>query len=285
MAIRVQAVRFYRVPMKTRFPFRYGIASLTELPHLLVICDVEIDGRRSTGISADGLAPKWFTKDPATSFEDDDLPAMQTVIRHAADVALAAGTQADFFAWWQVLHREQSAWAGQNQIAPLLSGLGCSLLERAVIDAFCRHHQRPFHELLRANALGIRLGDMRSELTGLQPADVLPNPPLSSVAVRHTVGLADPLTDQEIPHDQQLDDGLPHSLAAAIQAYGLRYFKVKLSGDLAGDHERLRRLVEVFQQEVGADYRFTLDGNENYPSVAAFREHWEHHRQHAPIRE
>ncbi|MHC4996137.1 MAG: hypothetical protein ACYTGQ_13910, partial [Planctomycetota bacterium] len=46
---------------RTRFPFKYGIASLTAVPHLFVRATVEIDGQTVTGVASEGLPPKWFT--------------------------------------------------------------------------------------------------------------------------------------------------------------------------------------------------------------------------------
>src|SRR3989442_15955786 len=71
---------------RTRFPFRYGIASMTEVPHLFVRTRVTAAGKSSYGLTAEGLPPKWFTKNPATTFEQD-LPEMLEVIRHAANLA------------------------------------------------------------------------------------------------------------------------------------------------------------------------------------------------------
>src|SRR5437899_6854079 len=71
---------------RTRFPFRYGIASMTEVPHLFVRTRVTVAAKSSLGLTAEGLPPKWFTKNPATTFEQD-LPEMLEVIRHAANLA------------------------------------------------------------------------------------------------------------------------------------------------------------------------------------------------------
>src|ERR1051326_3917977 len=71
---------------RTRFPFRYGIASMIEVPHLFVRARVAVDGKSSLGLTAEGLPPKWFTKNPATTF-DQDLPEMMEVIGHALKLA------------------------------------------------------------------------------------------------------------------------------------------------------------------------------------------------------
>src|SRR5438876_991781 len=66
MSIKVQEIELRVLNMRTRMPFRYGIAALTALPHLFVRCIVDVNGKTHAGIAADGLPPKWFTKDPHT---------------------------------------------------------------------------------------------------------------------------------------------------------------------------------------------------------------------------
>ena len=83
---RIAAIRFNVLPMQTRFPFKYGIASMSALPHLFVTAEVETGGRMLQGIASEGLPPKWFTKNPDTLFEAD-LAEMLAVIK--ADFNLA----------------------------------------------------------------------------------------------------------------------------------------------------------------------------------------------------
>ncbi len=283
MNIRLRDVSFYKLPMRTRFPFRYGIATLTELPHLFVRAEVEIDGTRCVGMSADGLPPKWFTKNPDSSFEDDDLPEMLAVIRAAADTAMEVGGQQSFFDWWWRLYDLRSRRAEQDNIPLLLNGLGVSLVERAVLDAFCRHAGRPLHELAASGALGLQFGMLWKDLAGIKPSDFVVSPPSDSIIVRHTIGMADPLTDAEISPADQLHDGLPHSLEACIRRYGLTHFKIKLQGDLQVDRERLREIARIIAEAGSADCKFTLDGNENYTTIDDFRQHWNELRSDAAL--
>jgi hypothetical protein len=252
-------------------PFRFGIVTMTHTPHFVVRALVEIDGVAQHGFAADNLIPKWFTKNPNAQYRDE-IAAMIEMARHAAETAAALPASPSVFALWQEVSREQDRWARERGIPPLLSNLGVSLIERAVIDAACRAAHTPFARAVRSNALGIDLGAIHKELAGLAPADLLPPAPRRSVILRHTVGMADPLTDAEA-HDHA-DDGLPVSLEAFIRAHGLTHFKIKLSGDVERDRERLHRLAAVIERHT-PDYRFTLDGNENYRQVAPFRELWE----------
>src|SRR5829696_447250 len=162
--IGVKDVQFNVLNMRTRMPFRYGIASMTALPHLFVRLEAEVKGKRVTGLASEGLPPKWFTKHPETSFRAD-LDDMLAVIRHAAGVALEAPSAESIFAWWQALYGAQTAWGAVEGHPPLLSGLGASLLERAALDAFCRATAMPFPEAVRTNVLGVHLSALHPELT------------------------------------------------------------------------------------------------------------------------
>jgi hypothetical protein len=265
--------------MRTRFPFKYGIASLTALPHLVLQATVEVNGTLADGITSEGLPPKWFTKAPDTTFEQD-LPAMLAVIENAVNVALASPSTT-FFNLWRNLYDEQAAWASAKGHPPLLANLGVSLVERALLDALCRHLGRPIHKVIRENLLGIRLGDVRPELNDLSLAEALPKKPRSTIIARHTIGLGDPLTSDDVIDETRADDTLPLDLESCIRAYGLTHFKIKVCGNLFTDLPRLRTIAEL----LGPQALFTLDGNEQYASIAAFREHWEAWREDETVRE
>ena len=276
---------FFVLPTRTRFPFRYGIASLTDVPHLFVRTRVTSGNGSSVGLTAEGLPPKWFTKDPATTFEQD-LPDMIEAIGHAADLAeQIAHRPVTFFALWQELDRLQGEWRTSRGLAPLLAGLGVALVERAVLDGLCRLAAQPLHRIVAENRLGLRLGEIYAELEGSELADLLPRGPLTSCFVRHTIGLADALSPGELLPEERVDDGLPQDLEASIRAYGLRYFKVKLSGAVDRDLPRLRNLAQLLDRETGAQFFVTVDGNENFADFAAFRVLWERLASDPALRE
>ena len=284
MTVRVVEIEFFRLDMQTRFPFRYGIAKLTGLQHLIVRMSVQVSGKTVHGYSADGLTPKWFTKNPNTIFEDDDLPEMLRVIGHAANLAKTSDEMPSVFRWWLELYRNQHAWASGQSVPPLLAGFGVSLMERAMIDAVCRATGVNFFEAVRNNLFEIEFSKIAPSLGHLQPADVLPNRPKSAVSLRHTIGLSDPLTDNEITAADRAEDGLPQSLESCIEKYGLDHFKVKLSGNMDADVERMTRLAKMFAGQPGRPIQFTLDGNEQYQTISDFREVWEVLRSDASAR-
>ena len=183
---------------------------------------------------------------------------MLTVIRHAVESLRDVSTAESAFDFWLSVYREQETWAASTGYPPLLWGFGVSLVERAVIDAVCRASGKPFGSAVREGALGIRLGDIHPELEGVDPASLLVGQPLRSIQVRHTVGLADPLTNADIPASERLTDGLPQSLEDNIQVYGLTHLKIKLCGD--ADQDRARGSRERSARGGGAVSR-RLDGN------------------------
>jgi L-alanine-DL-glutamate epimerase-like enolase superfamily enzyme len=269
MTVKVLSVSFAHRWVRTRFPFRYGIASMTEAPHVLVRTQVECGGRIFEGLSAETWVPKWFVKDPVTTY-GEDLPDMCRTLAHAADAAMAPREALTFFAWWRHLYAAQSELAGTPGIPPLLAHLGTAMLERAVCHALCRATGRSIHALWQENTAGVNLAVIRPQCSGLKPTDVLPAKPSPALIVRHTVGLGDPLTDTEVT--EPLHDGLPHSLEENIRAFGLTHFKIKLAGHRENDTARLERLAALLPD--GA--RFTLDANENYPDIRIFRAHWDY---------
>lgn len=270
MRFAISAIHFHVLPMRTRFPFKYGIASMSALPHLFVTADVEVGGKKIPGIASEGLPPKWFTKDPVTPFETD-LAEMLAVIQNAARLARnAAEKSVSFFEFWRSIYDEQDLWARTKSIPPLLANLGVSLMERAVLCGLCWADGRPFHQLLASGAFEIDLGSVRPELQGIAVNRVVSSPPISKVFVRHTVGLGDPLRAADIPENERLRDGLPYGLDESIRAYGLRYFKIKVCGRPEIDVPRLREITAVITENCRSGFVATLDGNEQFESLAAF---------------
>ena len=281
MSLRIADHEIRIANLRLRIPFKYGIATMTQMPYLFLRLTVEIGARRATGTSADCLPAKWFTKDPARDV-NEEVFEMLRVIRHAAQTARGlSGPSA--FALWRELHAAQDAWARQEQLPPLLAHFGTSLVERAVIEAVCRDAGKPFAALLRAGGLGLRLGEIHPELADTALEDGLPAIPLPEVIARHTIGLADPLTEADIPEADRLHDGLPQSLEACSARHGLKHFKVKVTGQLAPDLERTRRVAAVIKAGTRGEFAFSLDGNEAFKTVAEFRAYWEQFRADAVI--
>lgn len=275
MRFQIHDICFHVLPMQTRFPFKYGIASMNALPHLFVTLTLVVDGKEAVGTASEGLPPKWFTKDPDTCFEQD-LAEMLAVIQNASRLArLASANPVNYFQWWRELYAEQTRWATVKSVPPLLSGLGVSLIERALLDGLCKAASTPLHRLLGTEALGINLGEIRDELHGITVTQTLSPTPLPRIAVRHTIGLADPLDLDDVAESEAVKDGLPHTLKDCIRAYGLRYFKIKVCGQSETDLARLQKITSILVQECPSGFQATLDGNEQFNDLSSFRDFYD----------
>lgn len=271
-AVRVRAVEacFYVRNVRTRMPFRYGVAQLVGYPILHVRLEVEVEGGiRAEGVAADALPPKWFDKNPHKDFRDNvnDLLAVTSAAR---DVYLSTHEFLTPFrlsleGWSAVM-----AFADEAGLNHLTAGFGAALFERAVLDAVGHALNTPCATLLRENFVGVEMAAVHPELGALEPQDVLPEHPLDRMWIRHTVGLSDPLRTEDIAPAERVDDGLPQSLEEYIARHRLRYFKIKVSGDTDADLLRLGEIAVLLDAHIEEPYYITLDGNEQYKSLEPF---------------
>jgi hypothetical protein len=184
--------------------------------------------------------------------------------------AFAVGTT--FFPAWVSCQERINRQCADWKLPPLLASFGSSLMERAILDAACRRHTTSFAKAVRENLFGIDAALVHPQLRGAAPRDWLPATPERAVHVRQTVGLGDPLTSDEIPESDRLNDGWPQAIEDYATRRGVRYYKVKVSNRLEHDLERLTRLARLLQAHLGPDYRLTLDGNEQYKRAEDFEE-------------
>jgi len=242
--VRFREAEIYLRHVRTRITFRYGTAVVTGQPYAHVRAVVEVEGRKNTGLSAAALPPAWFDKAPDRT-HDDDIRDLLRSLRTAIEI-YAAVKPSDPFALHCAAEPQARRRLGDQD--DLTAGFGVALMDEAVADAVCRATGRTFHSALREDLLGF----------GALP---LPTRPLDRIFVRHTVGMGDPIVKEDVT--SPVGDGLPETLEEVIRAYGVRTFKVKVSGDAGASIERLRRIAGVLDREAG-DYRATLDGNEQF---------------------
>jgi hypothetical protein len=266
--------------VKLRLPFRFGIVTLTEAPQIFVRARIRMqDGRESEGISAELLVPKWFDKSPDLS-HDDNFNQLRTALSVARKFLLAAGEDTPFGLSASVeaaIHAECTT----RKLGGLIASFGLALLDRAIIDALGRLENRTVFQLAQENRFGLTDAtapdlagfELDRFLAGLRPAQ--------TIHARHTVGLVDALTKAET-EGKRLDDGLPESLEEAVAAYGHRYFKLKVGGDLAADIERLSGIAAVLDRAT-EPYFATLDGNEQYHDIEGVAALWRRISDEPPL--
>jgi hypothetical protein len=253
----------------TRMPFRFGVITMRASPVLTLAVGIEDErGRRATGYAADFLAFRWFDKRPERSLADNcaDLIAAIDVAR---DVYLDAGRK-DLrtpFELFLKTYPEIDRWALASGFNRLGASFGSSMLERAVIDGLGRLSGKTYFELVREDDLGFDLGAITSELAGRRITEFLPSQPLEHLAVRHTVGLVDPITAADV--SEPVNDGLPETLEDYLVHDGGRCLKIKVAGALDDDIDRLESIAFLLARHPRA-YRISLDGNEQYKELDAF---------------
>ena len=253
--------------VRTRMPFRYGVATLTAVPILHTLVTVEINGsERVQGISADILPPKWFDKRPVKSYEDNVFDLLRS-LEIATTTALGERHPATVFDLWLRLHHATLDAAPDHDLNALTAAHGPTLLERALIDAVAKHAKADFHRAVRGNLLGIRASAIHAELDDDAVLRHLPAQPLPCIRVRHTVGLSDPLTESDLAQTDIPEDGLPRTLEDYLARTGITMLKIKIRGDLDADLERLGAIAELLEHYAGRDYGVSLDGNEQYENA------------------
>lgn len=272
--VSLREIGFTMRNVRTRMPFRYGVATLTSVPILHVRAEVELaGGSRAEGLSADILPPKWFDKDPAKSYEENVDDLLFAARQAARAFAEASREPRPVFDIWRDGHAETLRAGDRRGLDHLTASHGSTLMERALIDAVGRAGGRTWHQLLTdpANPLGLDLGAILPALAGLPPSAAVAPRPSASIAVRHTVGLTDPIRDADVPEGEVLDDGLPQSLEAYLAVQGLRWLKVKVGGDHEADLERLTSIARLLDEIPGAGRcAVSLDGNEQYTELDGF---------------
>jgi hypothetical protein len=257
--LRMREVRLFQRPVTLRLPFRFGAATVTQCPQAFVRVRAEADGRTVEGASAELMVPKWFDKSPALTHEQN-FEQLRESLRNARDALLADADAQTPFMHAQTAGEAAIAVSVTRGLPRLAAQFGAAVLDKAVADAALRAAGLSWVDGLRAGVLG---DPWSTRLAVARP---------SQVVLRHTVGLADRLTDSDPGADPR--DGLPATLEAAIRRYGLHHFKLKLCGRIEADLERLTRIADVLQRLAG-DWRVTLDGNETFADAADLGRFWQ----------
>ena len=261
----VTAIELFERPVTFRLPFRFGAATVTEAPQAFVRASIRAtDGRDAQGMTAELMIPKWFDKSPERS-NSENIDDLRAALALAATAYCSNSAPRTAFGHAVFHYRALLDQGGRQRLNPLTMSYGAALADRAILDALCR-----LRDVSIGTALWLNLPGLSADLTpDLAHFDfegflaTLKAP--TSVDARHTVGMADPLTDYDVDAAAYPNDGLPVSLAAVIARYRNRWFKVKLRGDVAADVARLCSVAPVLEQ-AGA-YRVTLDGNEQFPDA------------------
>jgi hypothetical protein len=266
MRFSVKEIRFFERQVRLRLPFRFGVVTLTEAPQAFARARIALaNGKESEGAAAEMLAPKWFDKNPAQSNEAD-IEQLRASLRLARDAYLADGENTAFGHSIEI-YGPQLALGAVSGLNNLTASFGPALIDRALLDALCRALGVPFYDAIRKNVPGITAPGWQQDLMAFDMDEFLFDlKPASSIAARHTVGMLDPITAADVK--EKLNDGLPQTLEEVVAGYGHRWFKLKVSGDVKADVERLAAISSVLN-EIKDPYHATLDGNEQFGDAGA----------------
>lgn len=262
----VRELRFGVRPVRLRLPFRFGAVTLQACPQLFVRAEVEVAGHaHAAGHAAEMMVPKWFDKRPGFT-QADNVAHLQRSCERAAQAYLNDASASPFGLFTR--HYAALMKAGEDDGATALSSAyGQALIDRAVLDAACRALNVSFFDAARGNLFGMRGDPLIDDMNGFDwNAWLASLQPLRRIEARHTVGMLD-----ELSAARDGDDGLPITLPAVIERYGVRVFKIKLGGDPATDIARLGAVLGVLDARVPG-HRYTLDGNEQYRDVTSLAE-------------
>lgn len=267
--IKIRTGRIGLTDVFARMPFRFGVVTVEAAVSATLELDLEVDGTPVRGYAADFLAYKWFDKRPEKSAADN-VNDLLSILEDA--LAFVPGLPAqDAFSLWRALDTEMRAQAPASGHNALMAGFGTSMIERAVLDGMGRALNLPFDTLIRGDATGFRPEALFPELSALTLAEALPPVSLKRVALRHTVGMVDPIDDDDLPRDQRRNDGLPETLEDYLRDDSIRYLKIKVAGEQAADLDRLRRIAGLLERlNLASEVRLTLDGNEQFTALADF---------------
>jgi hypothetical protein len=269
----IEAIDFLERPVRFRLPLRCGAATLAEAPQAFARATIRLAGAKhlAMGAAAEMMIPKCLDKDPVLS-DRGNIDQLRRSLLLARDAYLADRKPATAYEHHVRHYRNGLAARVETGLVPLAASYGPALVDRALLDALARALGVSFHGLMRANGVGFDPALLAPEFAGFDAdAFLRARQPLSAVAARHTIGLAEPLSESD-PAGGDPRDGLPRSLAAIIAAYGHRYFKIEIGGDSQADRKRLVRIAAIL--DALPDYRVTLDANEQFEDAAAVEEFW-----------
>lgn len=259
----VRELAFGVRPVRLRLPFKFGATTLQACPQLFVRAGVELAGRGTAqGFAAEMMVPKWFDKRAGLTQADNVTHLLRSCERAAQ--AYLNDTSASPFGLFTRHHAALMKAGTGGGATALSSAYGQAVIDRAVLDAACRALNVSFFDAARGNLLGLRDDPLLDDLRGFAWDAWLESlQPLQRIEVRHTVGMLD-----ELSAARHGDDGLPITLPAVIDRYGVRLFKIKLGGNPSVDVARLGGVLDVLDTRVPG-HRYTLDGNEQYGDVAS----------------
>jgi hypothetical protein len=271
--LKLENVECFERDVRLRLPFRFGVTTVTHARQAVIRATIALpDGRTETGVAGETLAAKWFDKNLALS-DEENIDQLRQSLEIAIELYCARGFDTAF-GLYAGAYREQMARGAALSLNPLVASYGPALLDRSILDALGRVQGLVFEAMITSNVPGITITDLTPDLQGYNIDAFLAHLRAgSTIDVRHTVGLVDPITAADQALEDRVNDGLPETLEEVIRHYRGRYYKLKVGGDVQADLDRLSRIAAVLDSR-SQDYAATLDGNEQYENAEGIAELW-----------
>lgn len=230
--------------------------------HLVASLSVEFNTTQVTGLSSAHLNTVQPEKDATAS--EEHLSTQLSKIFQSAQICWGTSI---FGIWWQIqeaIEKQAEAWA----LDPEHKNVGLSLIETALIDAYCKARKKPFHELLLDNSFGIEFALIRPELKGQKVDRFLPSSPSTSLFPRLTINNPD-----SFPASSKATSSETEAHPAWIQS--ANHFKFRLAGEPERDFSNLLQFAEQVDLQCGRKFSFSLDGNQCYQEAKQLKALWD----------
>jgi hypothetical protein len=257
LRLTVRDISLFERPVRFARPFRFGAVVISAASQVFLRAEIEIEGGRSSvGASAELLVPKWFDKRPGLSAEQT-VDELRRSLEIARELYLASPGFDTAFGLHASRIAAQVETCAREDIPPLAAAYGPAEIDKAILDALLRGTGVNFFDGMAGNVPGVN-ARLSPALKGDDITRYLARSRRTDrVAIRHTVGLDDPVEGTG-------------GVADSSENAGARYFKLKLHGDPEADAARLVRIGNELAT-LPHDYRVTLDANEQYADLAGLR--------------
>ena len=114
--IHIEQIELFRVSLSTRLPFRYGIAEMRELPHMILRLQARIGKKTYVGHSADHLPPHWFSK----RAEQTQAEEIEELLKEISGIKAPKITKGELKTYLEAFPKEYS----NKEIQFLMNGQG-----------------------------------------------------------------------------------------------------------------------------------------------------------------
>lgn len=225
-------------------------------------------GRSTFGCAGDYLSVNWLDKRDRPP--DEKMKGLAALLGETAKICTEnPDFETPFQLWRDCYDAVQEAGKALGE-EPLTATFSSAMVERAVVDGVCRLHSKPIFEAFHEGLLGFDPVQIHPELEGFEWQSSFRNSPKTRFYLRHTVGLGDPITSDDLDDKNRAGDGEPETLEEYVKRDGIRYFKIKVSGRPDWDFERLERIWAVLPTNEKAG--ITIDANESYQDLESLQE-------------